>query len=311
MWRVAAVCVAASCALMFVSCDARDGGDSAGDEDTRTADIVIRADDPVLVGAGDIAGCWWRGDFHTGRMLDTIPGTVFTLGDNVYQDGTAVQFRDCYEPAWGRARARTYPSMGNHDERTDNGGPYFDYFGANAGPRGRGWYSYRLGAWHVIVYNSAASIDVTSPQMAWIRQELARNAGTTCILAYGHHPRFSSGKRRAIGRMKPLWDALYAGGADVVVSGHEHFYERFAPQKPDGEADDVRGIRQFIAGTGGAPFYRIRKRRENSEAARARHGLLKLTLHANGYSWTFAEVGRRQPVDEGSASCSPPRISSN
>jgi hypothetical protein len=285
---------------VFSSCD-------KGDSRTGDAREAIRAPGPgdaVLVGAGDIASCLWFGDALTGRMLDSIPGTVFTVGDNVYQKGTEAQYRDCYDPVWGRVKARTYPSMGNHDEKTDKGAPYFAYFGANAGPPGKGYFSYDRGSWHIIVYNSnnKAAIANGSEQLEWIRRDLAAHP-SRCVLAYGHHPRFSSGERSVQERMKPLWDLMYAAGVDVVLAGHEHFYERAAPQTPDGVRDDARGIRQFIVGTGGAPFYAIGDRAANSEVVSRTHGLLKLTLRDGSYDWEFIPVPKRSFTDRGTGTC--------
>jgi hypothetical protein len=269
-------------------------------------------DDPVLVGAGDIAGCWWFGDTHTGQLIDGIPGTVFTLGDNVYQAGSAERYRKCYDPVWGRFKDRTFPSIGNHDTDEDGGAAYFDYFGGNAGPRGKGYYSYDLGAWHIVVFNSSTRemIADTSAQIAWIRQDLAEHPATTCVLAYGHNPRFGSGERGAGGRMRALWNVLYAAGADVMVAGHEHFYERFAPQDADGRRDDVRGIRQFIAGTGGAPYYPFKKIAENSEVRSRTHGVLKLVLHRDSYEWEFIPSEGLSFSDRGRGRCSAPVSSS-
>jgi hypothetical protein len=271
-------------------------------------DAEVDALDPVLVGAGDIASCWWLGDNHTGQLIDSIPGTVFTLGDNVYQAGTEEQFKGCYDPAWGHARGRTMPSAGNHDEKTDSGAAYYNYFNGQAGPRGRGYYSYDLGAWHIIVFNSNSKdrINAESEQIAWIKQDLAEHPYTACILAYGHHPRFSSGERGVEARMKPLWDLLYQAGADVVLSGHEHFYERFKPQTPDGQVDEQRGIRLFIVGTGGAPFYAIRKIAPNSEVRSRTHGVLKMTLHRDSYDWEFIPVRGEKFTDSGHGTCSKP-----
>jgi acid phosphatase type 7 len=270
------------------------------------ADAAPASSDPVLVGAGDIASCVWFADRLTGRMLDSIPGTVFTVGDNVYQTGTAAQYRDCYEPVWGRVRDRTRPAVGNHDLKTDGGGPYAAYFGDRAGAKGKFYYSYDLGTWHIIVFNSNSEkyFDAQSEQMAWLREDLAAHP-VACVLAYGHHPRFGSGERGLERRMKPLWDLLYAAGADVVLAGHEHFYERFAPQTPDGKLDTVRGIREFIVGTGGAPFYSIKQRMPNSEVISRTHGLLKLTLHEGSYDWEFIPVPGRKFTDRGTGRCSP------
>lgn len=256
-----------------------------------------------LVAAGDIAGCWWRSDEATARLLDHITGVVAPLGDNVYQAGTAAQFARCYGPTWGRHRARSRPAIGNHDMRTGSGGPYYDYFGAAAGPRGKGWYSYDLEGWHVVVLNSEVGITANSEQGAWLREDL-RTHPARCTLAYMHRPRFSSGKHGDSERVKDAFRVLYEGGVDVLLSGHDHSYERFAPQDPEGRRDGARGVRQFVVGTGGAPFYDFRKELQpNSEVHQNHvHGVLRLVFHPDGYDWEFVGVGKGFH-DEGHGDC--------
>jgi 3',5'-cyclic AMP phosphodiesterase CpdA len=245
-----------------------------------------------LVAAGDIAGCWWRSDEATARLLDHIGGVVVPLGDAVYQDGSAGQFARCYGPTWGRHKARTRPAIGNHETRTEDGKPYYDYFGAAAGPRGKGWYSYELEGWHVVVLNTETEIGAGSEQLGWLRDDLRRHPAR-CTLVAMHRPRFSSGKHGDSERVKDAFRVLYDGGVDVVLSGHDHLYERFAPQDPDGRADPARGVRQFVAGTGGAPFYAFRDTlHRNSEVHQNKvHGVLRLVFHPDGYDWEFVGVG--------------------
>ena len=257
----------------------------------------------VLVGAGDIAGCWYDGDEATAKLLDSIPGTVFTAGDNAYENGTPTQFRDCYAPTWGRHKARTRPSPGNHDYNTAGAAGYFGYFGAIAGPPGRGYYSYDLGGWHIIALNSNVSMRVGSLEERWLRRDLALHRAR-CTLAYWHHPRFSSGFHGSSTAPQPLWQALYEANADVVVNGHDHLYERFAPQNPSGALDTARGIREFVVGTGGAGFYAFPHIRDNSEVRNnTTHGVIKLTLRADGYDWEFVPVAGGQFRDSGSGKC--------
>ena len=213
------------------------------------------AEDPVIVAAGDIGDCATTGDEATAVLLDGIPGTVAALGDTAYPSGTAANFRDCYAPTWGRHRARTRPAVGNHEYKTTSAAtPYFDYFGSAAGPRGKGWYSYDLGAWHVVVLNSNCAFvggcGPSSAQVTWLKADLAANAGDH-VLAYFHHPRYSSGEHGNEGGVQTLWEVLYAAGAELVLNGHDHSYERFAPQDPWGRADATFGIREFVVGTGG------------------------------------------------------------
>jgi len=269
--------------------------------------FVTKEGPPVLVGAGDIAGCAGTGDEATAALLDSIPGTVATFGDNVYESGTAEQFTNCYDPSWGRHKARTRPAAGNHDYNTSGASGYFNYFGAAAGDPDQGYYSYDLGAWHLVVINSNCS-DVSgcgagSPQEEWLRADLAAHP-VSCTLAYWHHPRFSSGPHGNSTSMQDIWQALYDYGADVVLNGHDHDYERFAPQDPNGLADPVRGIREFVVGTGGRSHYTISTPIANSEAHNDdTFGVLKLTLHPTGYDWEFIPEAGKTFSDSGSEAC--------
>ena len=258
----------------------------------------------VLVGAGDIASCALRGDEATEALLATIPGTVFTLGDNAYEAGTADEFADCYAPMWGKELARTRPAIGNHDAATAKGAAYFAFFGAAAGEPGRGWYSYDAGAWHVAVLNSECSMaacSAGSEQERWLRADLALHPGQ-CTLAYWHHPYWSSGPHGNDAAMRPFVDALYGAGADLIVNGHDHDYERFAPQDPDGNATP-RGLREFVVGTGGASAYAFATIRRNSEARITNVlGVLKLTLSSDAYAWAFIDT-TGAVRDEGSTPC--------
>ncbi len=252
--------------------------------------------DPVLVGAGDIGRCGSDDDEATAALLDGIAGTVFTAGDNAYESGTADQFRDCYDTSWGRHRARTRPAPGNHDWETTGLAGYFGYFGdAAKGPGGSSWYSYDLGSWHVVVLDSMCAkvggCDPGSPQGAWLAADLAANQAA-CTLAIFHIPRFTSGEHGDTPAMDAFWRPLYAAGVDVVVNGHDHDYERFAPQDPDGRIDGNRGIRQFVVGTGGAPLRDFARVAPNSELrATIGHGVLALTLRGDSYEWAFIAAG--------------------
>ena len=280
-----------------------------------TGEAAARAQTPpdqepvVFVGAGDIANCQLAGGggaAATGRLLDRISGTVFTVGDHAYPSGTAGEFHDCFEPRWGRHKARIRPAPGNHDYLTANGRPYFDYFGENAGPDRRGYYSYTLGSWHMVSLNSSIDAGRRSKQIEWLRHDLEEHRAT-CTLAYWHIPVFSSGphgaQRQDTSWMVEAWRVLYEFGADVVIGGHDHDYERFAPQNPDGKADP-RGIREFVVGTGGGGLYNFKNIRPNSEARSNRsYGVLKLVLGSADYSWEFV-VGAGEPFqDSGTAAC--------
>ena len=260
----------------------------------------------VLVGAGDIADCGSSGDEATANLLDGIPGTVFTAGDNAYNDGTAGEFANCYDPTWGRHKARTRPAPGNHDYHS-GGGAYFDYFGANAGPPGLGYYSYDLGDWHIISLNSncgeVGGCQAGSAQEQWLRADLA---GTTanCVAAYWHHPRFSSSDNHGDHPfMSDIWQALQDFQADVVIAGHDHIYERFGKQDANGNTDP-NGIRSFVVGTGGRSHYGIGSPQPNSEVRNGdTFGVLKLTLRATSYDWEFVPVAGAAFSDSGTDSC--------
>jgi len=269
----------------------------------------------VLIAAGDIRDCASRGDEATAALVRNIAGTVATLGDNAYGTGSKQEFARCYDPTWGSEKARTRPAAGNHDYGTRNAKGYFHYFGQAAGNRDEGYYSYDLGAWHIIVLNSnceqIGGCEANSRQGRWLRTDLAAHRAT-CTLAYWHHPLFSSGKEHGGDEaMQPVWQALYDAGADVVLSGHEHNYERFAPQDPDGRLDRKRGIRQFVVGTGGSSHYGFGRILKTSEVRNAEtFGVLVLTLHPASYNWVFVPVGSRPDrnggrifPDSGSATC--------
>ena len=260
------------------------------------------AEPRVLVGAGDIASCESDQDEATAVMLEGIEGTVFTLGDNAYPDGTAEDFERCYAPSWGRHKQRTRPVPGNHEYHSAKAGPYFDYFGEAAGEPGKGYYSYELGGWHVVALNTELPEQARAEQERWLREDLKAHPAR-CTLAYMHRPLFSSGLGRDNTGVKPLWEALYEAGADVVVAGHDHFYERFAPQTPEGVADAGRGLRQFVVGTGGMNLYVFGPTQPNSEVRQAgRFGLMKLTLEDGAYTWEFLPV-EGGVLDQGRGTC--------
>jgi hypothetical protein len=247
--------------------------------------------DPILVGAGDIAACGLTGDSKTADLIAGIEGTVFTAGDNAYPDGTKGQFDECYAPTWGRFLDRTRPTPGNHDHNTRNLAGYLDYFGAAAAPDGKPWYSFDLEAWHVIMLDSncdhVGGCGRDSEQGRWLAADLAASSAT-CTMAIWHHPRWSSGEHGNDTATEPFWDALYASGADVVVNGHDHDYERFAPQDVGAQEDTVRGMREFVVGTGGASLRGFGSQAANSEVRMSEtYGVLRFTLHEGSYDWEF------------------------
>lgn len=256
----------------------------------------------IILAAGDIAGC---ADFYqdevTAEMLADMPGTILPLGDVVYQNGTRWQFRNCYDPSWGRLLSRSRPAPGNHEYRTDEAGPYYEYFGERAGPAGKGYYTYTLGAWRIYSLNSERRIP---EQTTWLRNELRANP-SKCVLAYWHKPLYTSGPVAATPAVRPLWNELWKARAEVVLNGHQHSYERFDPQDADSNYK-AQGVRAFVVGTGGAQL------EPPPSAARAKNsklhylkgwGVLEMKLEADKYSWRFVPVSGSPPADSGSATC--------
>jgi len=257
----------------------------------------------ILVGAGDISVCDRDADDQTSELLASIPGEIFTLGDNSNEKGTMQQFAECFDYSWGRYMDRLHPVPGNHDYSYNNGASYFDYFGSIAGEYGKGYYSYDVGAWHIIAINSMTDVEQGSEQLNWLSTDLATHP-SQCTLAYWHHSRWSSGGMGNSDYMAPVMQTLYDYGADVVLSGHNHNYERFAPQNPDGVVDYASGIREFVVGTGGATLLGFNEVLENSEVRdSSSFGVLKLQLYSDWYSWEFLPVNGNGFHDSGSESC--------
>ena len=260
----------------------------------------------VLVGAGDVGWCGVKWPAATAKLVAATAGTVIVAGDVAYPKGTKSDFAKCYAPTWGKFRARTRPAPGNHEYYTAGAKPYFAYFGKRAGTPGRGWYSYEAGTWHVVVLDSncdaVGGCGPGSPQEAWLRKDLAAHPAL-CTVAYFHHPLFSSGPHGSSPQVRPLWKALYDAGAEVIVNGHDHDYERFAPQTPDGALDQAHGIREFVVGTGGAPLYPFLRRPANSEAKALAYGVIKLTLGSGTYRWDFLPAAGQSFTDSGTGTC--------
>jgi len=248
---------------------------------------------------------------ETARLLLGLKGRILALGDLGYSKGSSRSFNECYDRTWGPLKDRTYPVPGNHEYKTKDAVPYFAYWGRQAGEAGKGYYSFDLGGWHIIALNSKLEKkryrDTISAQHAWLQQDLA-TTNTRCILAYWHHPVFSSGQKGGSQRMKNILQTLYANGVSVVLKGHDHDYERFALQNAEGGLDPAHGFRAFVVGTGGAPLQPLETREENSEVFLANaFGVLKLELYSNRYAWEFLPVGGNPPLDTGTGSCVLPK----
>jgi hypothetical protein len=223
------------------------------------------------------------------RLLTDLGGDILLAGDLAYDSGTLDEFRRCFDPAFGRFRSRFWAAPGNHDYVTPNATGYFTYFADRAGPDRTGYYALRLNGWHVLMLNSVLPLARGSRQFEWVRQEL-QAAPARCTLAVLHHPFDSSGPNGPNPAQRDLWELLYNNRADLVVSAHDHLYERHAPQDASQRADPVRGIRLFISGGGGAPPYQRARAARNSELLLSTHGLLRLKLDPALYEWEFLGV---------------------
>jgi hypothetical protein len=267
----------------------------------------------VLVGAGDIASCKNpEGARATAKLIEGIPGTVFAAGDLAYEKGSAAEFQNCYGTTWGEFKARTRPTLGNHEYGEPSASGYFQYWGAQAGPAGKGYYSFDLGSWHIVALNTncgakdLGGCGAGSRQEEWLRKDLAEHPDA-CVLAYGHHALFSSGVFRSHAihpELKELWRDLYVAHAALVLAGHEHSYERFAPQDPDGKADPINGIREIVVGTGGRSHDPLGFAIANSEVRNTdTYGVIKLTLTPGHYIWQFIPEEGKTFADAGSGEC--------
>lgn len=260
----------------------------------------------TLVGAGDIASCSSVGDVKTAALIKNIPGTVFTAGDNVYPDGALANYTNCYAPTWGAFKKRTRPVPGNHDYYLTPGAPnYFAYFGAQAGPSGRGYYKFDLAGWRVYALDSelAPSSPAYANELAWLQADLTNNPHQ-CVLAIWHRPSFSTGPHGSSPRMAAFFQLLYDHGADVVINGHDHMYERYTPLDGSGTPDPLNGIREFVVGTGGASLYAFKTDSPLIDVrANSTYGVLKLTLTTGSYSWNFIPTTSGGFTDSGTASC--------
>ena len=258
----------------------------------------------ILVGAGDIANSG-TGDTATSNIIKGLPAdaTVFAAGDNAYDSGTLTEYNTYYDPTWGQFKARTIPAPGNHEYNTSGASGYFDYFGALAGPNRNGWFSKDVGAWHFISLNSEVNMAAGSPQETWLRQDLAANT-KLCTVAMWHSPIFTSGSHAPDSSTRPLFQALYDYNADLLLVGHNHNYERFAPMDPSGQLDSARGIREFVNGAGGAGHYNFTSNAFGSEVRNSDTlGVLKLTLNDTGYDFQFLPEAGKTFTDSGSGTC--------
>ncbi len=261
----------------------------------------------VVLVAGDVAQCNVRGAQLTADVIQKMPDAiVLAPGDLAYENGSAKDFARCYDPSWGKFKDRTWPAPGNHEYGTPGATGYFSYFGSRVGAPDKGYYSIDLGQWHVVALNSNIDADVDSAQIAWLRKDLAANSGS-CVLAFWHHPRYSSGFHGSHRRMQATWETLHEHGVSIVIAAHDHHYERFVPLDAQGNQTATGGLRSFVVGTGGSRLYNFGLRGEHSVAWHgATWGVLKLTLHADSYDWEFLSAQPTTFQDKGSSSCANP-----
>jgi acid phosphatase type 7 len=265
---------------------------------------------PVLLAAGDIANCKMiAGAEATAKIIEANPGTVAAIGDLALENGSAADFADCYAKTWGAFKARTRPVPGNHEFHTGSATPYFRYFGAAAGDPAKGYYSYQLGSWHILALNGECEdlggCQAGSPEEKWLRADLKAHPAA-CTLAYWHEPLFSSGAKHGDNpAYRDFWRDLYAANATIVLNGHDHDYERFAPQNPDGRVDPARGIREFVVGTGGnhERAFALTPQPNSQVRITDTFGVLKLTLHPDTYDWQFIPQAGKAFHDSGTGVC--------
>lgn len=276
------------------------------DVPTENTNAVRRPDDPALTAVGDISSCGNEHDSETAALVQGLPGPVLVLGDSVYDRGTAKEYAECYDPTWGQFKDRTYPVPGNHEYATKDASGYFEYFGNVAGDPTKGYYSYEVGDWHVIALNSncqyVGGCAADSPQGQWLTRDLQQHP-SKCTLAYMHHPVFSSAFHGNTQAVQPFWKILTANHVDLVLSGHDHDYERFGKLDSDGQPAST-GTRLMVVGTGGRSLYGFRSRQPGSEIRNSTaYGVLRLTLRADSYDWNFLSAGPTTFSDQGSSTC--------
>jgi uncharacterized protein YjdB len=286
--------VAAGTANVTATCEGKSGSSAVT--------VSASTGTATLVGAGDIAVGGGQ-QAATAQLINNIPGTVFTAGDNAYEDGSLAQYMQYYDPSWGQFKSRTMPCPGNHDYHTAGAPDYFTYYGSQAGPSGRGYYSYDLNGWHIISLDSEISMGAGSAQETWLKADLAASS-SQCTIAYWHRPRYNSGDIHGdASDVQPLWQDLAAAGAEIVICGHEHVYERYEPLDVNGNAS-ATGIREFVVGTGGANLYSITTPSSHLQAWNTTsYGVLKLTLGPGTYSWQFIPAAGSTYTDSGSGVC--------
>ena len=288
--RLGQTAAAVSLAVAAAMCSSSPSGPSGGGGGGGTGGGGGNSPTTVTVlAAGDIGMCGSPGVEQTARLVAGLEGELLLAGDLAYFQGTAANFRDCFNPSWGPFRSRWHAVPGNHEYESPGAAPYFAYFGEAAGPAGRGYYSFRAGEWLVLMLNSNIAATRGSPQWEFARGEL-ESQRSPCTMAVWHHPLFSSGPNGSNPSMRDLWALLEANRVEAIVNGHDHLYERFARQTSDGRDDPVNGIRQFTIGTGGAELYNFVRAAPNSEERIMKFGVARFTLAPAQLNWEFLAI---------------------
>lgn len=270
-------------------------------------DIACDPSNVKFINPGQVntADCQMAATADRLQQLDLV--AVLPLGDTQYNRGAFSAYQKSYAPTWGRLKKISHPAPGNHEYETEGAAGYYQYFGSAAGDRQKGYYSIDLGKWHLIALNSnceaVGGCEAGSPQEKWLKADLATHP-KACTLAYWHHPRYSSGSHGSDERFDDFWQDLYQAGVELVLTGHDHDYERFAPQAPGGKLDAQKGVREFVVGTGGASHYAFKSTQPNSEVRNTgTFGVLQLALLPKGYQWKFVPVEGKSFTDSGSENC--------
>jgi hypothetical protein len=286
---VAIVAATAAAIMLAASCSSSPSAPTPGGAGGAGGSVVPTGVTVHMIAAGDIGQCGRPEVAQTARLAAGLDGDVLLAGDIAYFQGTAANFRDCFNPFWGVFRSRWHPVPGNHEYESPNAGPYFDYFGDAAGPAGVGYYSFTAGDWLILMLNSNVPATRGSPQWEFARRELERQR-TPCTMAVWHHPLFSSGPNGPNTFMRDMWALLEANRVEVIVNGHDHLYERFGRQTSTGDSDPVNGIRQFTAGAGGADLSGFVRVAANSEERIPKAGVIYFTLHPAQLDWAFHAI---------------------
>jgi acid phosphatase type 7 len=296
--------------LTIVGCGAVEEGTPETAEDDATTAVKVVAIGDIACQPGIAPTAKRCQHAATSDLVPAAAKKILLLGDNQYSRGELTSYQGSFDQTWGRHMSRLVPVLGNHEYQTKAATGYFTYFGEKAGDPAKGYYSTNVGSWHVLAINTNDNCrripcDEGSEQLAWVREDLEKNKAKKCTVALFHHPRWSSGEHGDNPNIDPLWRALAAGGVDLVLAGHDHDYERFAPRNADGARDDEGGMRSFVVGTGGIGFRGFGDALSEHSEVRQNDtfGILQLSLSATGYAWEFLPIAGSTFEDKGKGRC--------